>query len=411
MTELLPHLRVIDLADDRGIFCARILGDMGADVIKIEPPTGDPARRIGPFFHDEPGIENSLYWQAYAANKRSVTLDIEQAEGRELLLRLVRDADFLVESFRPGYLAGLGLAYDDLKAANPELIYVSISPFGQDGPYSGMEATDLTGAALGGFMWLTGDDDRPPLRVSVSQFWALGAASAATGAMIAYWQRATTGRGQHVDSSCQQAMARTLSQAPWFWDAEQTILQRSGPYRPVGRGRRLRINFPCADGYVNFILPGGSIAARSMAALCAWMADEGEPDPILSSTDFAQYGFGMWPDEVIEALDKALTHFFASRTKRALADEALERRVLLFPVNDPADIYAYPQLEGRGYFRDVEAPDGGTLKTLGPWARLSATPMEVKRRAPRLGEHTGDALSGIGVGDIEQARLKREGVI
>src|SRR5665811_1299200 len=132
---MLSDYRVLDLADDRGIFCGRVLADLGADVIKVEPPWGDPARRLGPFHHDEPGIESSLFWQLYAINKRSLTLDIEAPPAREALLALVRTADFLIESFRPGYMDSLDLGYEALRRINPRLIYVSITPFGQTGPY------------------------------------------------------------------------------------------------------------------------------------------------------------------------------------------------------------------------------------------------------------------------------------
>jgi len=169
------------MTDDRGIFCGRVLGDLGADVIKVEPPTGDPARRIGPFYHDDPGVENSLYWQVYSVNKRGVTLNIEAATGRDLLLKLVETADFLVESYRPGYLAGLGLGYEDLHKVNPRLIYVSVTAFGQAGPYAHYAVTDLTGVALSGFTHLTGDADRAPVRVSVPQFWLLGGGAGAAG--------------------------------------------------------------------------------------------------------------------------------------------------------------------------------------------------------------------------------------
>ena len=142
---MLSKYRVLDLADDRGIFSGRILGDMGADVIKVEPLWGDPARRIGPFYHDETDIESSLFWQLYATNKRSVTLDIGAAAARDALLKLVASSDFLIESFRPGYLEGLGLGYESLRTLNPRLIYVSITPFGQFGPYRDYSATDITG--------------------------------------------------------------------------------------------------------------------------------------------------------------------------------------------------------------------------------------------------------------------------
>ena len=408
---MLSSYRVIDLADDRGMFCGRVLGDLGADVIKVEPPSGDPARRIGPFYKDNPARENSLFWQAYAANKRGITLDLEQDAGRGLLRKLVGTADFLVESFRPGYLAERGLGYDQLREVNPRLIYVSITPFGQDGPYSGYEATDLTGVALSGFMYLTGDEDRAPLRVSAPQFWELGGAAGAAGAMVALAHRATSGRGQHVDVSCQQAMARTLSHAPQFWDMNGTILKRSGPFRPIGTDRRLRVNWECADGYVNFIQPGSTTGGRNMQALCQWMEEEGFPEPMLARTDFAAYGFGQLPEEVLDRMHEVLGRFFKARTKHYLSTNALQRRVLLFPVHDQADVAGYTQLEARGFFREVAMEDGDTLKTLGPWVKSSLKPLRPPHRAPSLGEHNAEVYASLGLGARELADLHAAGVV
>lgn len=389
---MLSSYRVLDLADDRGIFCGRLLGDLGADVIKVEPPGGDAARRVGPFHHDDPGIEASLYWQLYAINKRSVVLNVEDAASRDALLRLVRSADFFVESFKPGYLDALGLGYEDLALVNPELIYVSITPFGQTGPYRDMQATDLTGMALSGFMHLTGDEDRPPVRVTVPQFWTLGGAAGAAGAMVAHNQRRATGLGQHVDVSCQQAVARTLSHAPQYWDLNQVNLKRRGPFRPVG-DRAMRVNWECADGYVNFIQPGGVVGGRNMAALCAWMDEEGFGVPVLSATDFGSIGFGMITAEILEAMNVGLGRFFSANTKAFLADGALKRRVLLFPVNTPADVYDYPQLAARHYFQRIDPPTGESYDTLGMFIRSSAKPLAIRRRAPMLGEHTDEVLN------------------
>jgi crotonobetainyl-CoA:carnitine CoA-transferase CaiB-like acyl-CoA transferase len=389
---LLSSYRVIDLADDTGIFCGRILGDLGADVIKVEPLSGDSARNIGPFHHDEHGAESSLYWQLYAINKRSVTLNIEASENRDSLLQLVRSSHFLVESFQPGYLDSLGLGYADLRRENPMLIYVSITPFGQTGPYRDLHATDMTGMALSGFMHLTGDEDRPPVRSTVPQFWTLGGAAGAAGAMVAHQQRRLTGVGQHVDVSCQQAVARTLSHAPQYWDLNRVNLKRRGPFRPVG-DRAMRVNWECADGYVNFIQPGGVVGGRNMAALCAWMDDEGFGVPLLSETDFGSIGFGMITVEILEAMNVGLGRFFQANTKGYLADGALKRRVLLFPVNTPADVYDYPQLAARNYFQRITPPTGDPYDTLGMFVRSSAKPLGIRRRAPMLGEHTFEVLN------------------
>lgn len=408
---MLSNYRVLDLADDRGIFCGRILGDLGADVIKVEQPTGDPARYLGPFLNDEPMIENSLFWQAYSANKRGITLDIENPDAREILLKLVKTAHFFVESYRPGYLSAIGLGYKDIQEINPGIIYISITPFGQNGPYANYEATDLTGMALSGFMYLTGDADRPPVRVSGPQFWLLGGAAGAAGAMLAHHHWRSSQRGQHVDVSCQQAMARTLSHAPQFWDLNEVILKRSGPFRPMGSGMGLRTNWECKDGYVNYIQPGGLAGGRSMASLCAWMEEEGYGDSYLSNTDFGQYGFGEMPEDLLQAMDKGLGLFFKANTKAHLSAGALERRVLLFPVNDPSDVLSYPQLLARGFFQEAEGPDEHKFTTLGPWVRLSEEQMRLRRRAPRLGEHNQEIYESLGLNPNEIQNMRAEGAI
>src|SRR5271170_2509789 len=157
MTMLSPY-RVLDLTTERGLLCGQMLGDLGADVIKVEPPGGSAARMIPPFLGDQPHPDRSLYWWAYNRNKRSVTVDLARPQGREIVFDLVRGADFLVESFNPGYLESLGLGYDALAALNPALIYVSITPFGQDGPKANYADADLIVMAAGGPLILTGDD-------------------------------------------------------------------------------------------------------------------------------------------------------------------------------------------------------------------------------------------------------------
>src|SRR5690606_36840184 len=156
-TAMLAPYRVLDLTDERGLLCGKILADLGADVIQVEPPGGNSARRIAPFHRDEPGLERSLFWWAYAANKRSITLDLASADGRALFEQLAGSAHFVIESGRPGELAALGLGYERLAALNPELIVVSITPFGQTGPYATWLASDLVGMGMGGFMYVTGD--------------------------------------------------------------------------------------------------------------------------------------------------------------------------------------------------------------------------------------------------------------
>ena len=282
---LLAPYRVLDLSDERGLLCGRILADLGADVLQVEPPHGSSARNIGPFYEDVPDRERSMFWWSYAANKRSITLDPSTNDGRALLLRLVDTADFLVESSLPGYMQSLGLDYDSLQAVNPRLVMVSITPFGQDGPYSQYMASDLTGVALGGLLYMTGDHDRPPVQIGYPQFYLLGGAGGATGAMLAHNHRALTGEGQHVDVSCQQAVAKALSQAPQSWDVEGVLVKRMGAYRMHTGGMLRRVNWTCKDGFVNYQLSTGPGGGRSMRALLQWMDEKGMGDEELNQID------------------------------------------------------------------------------------------------------------------------------
>ena len=197
---MLSCYRVLDLTDEKGFLCGKSLGDFGADVIKIEKPGGDPGRSIGPFYHDSPEPEKSLYWFAFNANKRGITLDIETADGREIFKRLVRTADVVIESFKPGYLDGLGLGYQVLSSINPAVILTSISGFGQKGPYRDFNDRDLAVWALSGYMYITGEPDRPPLAPSYPHAHLVGAMNGAVGTMVALCQRRLTGHGQQVDA-------------------------------------------------------------------------------------------------------------------------------------------------------------------------------------------------------------------
>ena len=205
----LSGYRALDLADERGCFCGKILGDFGVDVIKIERPGGDLARNIGPFYHNIPHPEKSLYWFAFNTSKRGITLDIETSTGGEIFLRLVKGAYFVIESYRPRHMQGLGLGYEVLSQINPRIIMTSITPFGQTGPYRDYQATDLILMALSGLMFTTGDPDRPPLRISVPQAYLHGGVNAAVGTLIAHYYRELTGEGQLVDVSIEQSPQKT----------------------------------------------------------------------------------------------------------------------------------------------------------------------------------------------------------
>lgn len=410
---LLSPYRVVDLTDERGILCGKILADLGADVIQIEPPGGSSARLVGPFYHDEVHPERSLFWWSYAANKRSITLNLASSDGRSLLRRLVQSTHFLIESFPPGHMERLDLGYDALAAINPALIVVSVTPFGQDGPYAQYKASDLNGMGMAGFMYLTGDPDRPPARVGVPHFYLHGAAAGATGAMIAHTQRVLTGRGQHVDVSCQEAVARTLASAPQLFAIEKTVIRRQGSYRQTGDTTFMRITWPCKDGFVNFQLSGGAGAGRSVNNLIQWMEEEELGDPSLTGLDWTTLGYGMITKELLERVVPPVERFLMSHTKAELFEGAVKRRILLFPVATARDIMQNTQLQARDYFRQVSHLDLATTITYpGPFVRASATPLELRRLAPKVGEHNAEIyLEDLGLTREELVRLREAGAI
>src|ERR1700752_2213333 len=206
---MLSPYRVLDLTDEGALICGQILGDLGADVILVEPPGGVRARTVGPFQGNEHNANKSLNFWALNRNKRSIIINLETSAGRESLLQLVKTADVLVESFAPDHLDRLNLGYTALTGVNPGLIMVSITPFGQQGPKARWAATDLTVTAASGALFITGDDDRPPVHMSIPQADFDAGAEAAAGALIALCARWRDGLGQHVDVSAQTAMMMT----------------------------------------------------------------------------------------------------------------------------------------------------------------------------------------------------------
>ncbi|RLB00442.1 MAG: CoA transferase, partial [Deltaproteobacteria bacterium] len=203
--------RILDLTDEKGQLCGRMLADLGLDVIKIENPGGDDCRNYGPFYKDIHEPEKSLFWFFYNMNKRGITLDITKSEGQVLLKRLVEKADAVIESFSPGYLGGLGLDYDSLTRVNPQIIMTSITPYGQNGPYKNRKLSDLVANAVGGYAYITGPSDRAPVRISgVDQSYCHAGSHAAVGTLIALIHRNRFGSGQQVDVSIQESVVWTL---------------------------------------------------------------------------------------------------------------------------------------------------------------------------------------------------------
>jgi len=403
----------LDLSDEKGFLCGRILGDLGSDVIKIEPPGGDPSRRIGPFYKDIPDPEKSLYWFAYNANKRGITLNIETQEGQEIFKKLVSRAHFVIESFPPGYMDSLNLGYADLSEVNPAIILTSITPFGQSGPYSHYKASDIVEMGMCGLMYLCGDPDRPPVRISFPQAYLHAGAEAAVGTMVAHYYRETTGQGQWVDVSIQEAAYMGTMNAPLFWELEQRILKRAGVRRTgLTTGVLQRQIWACKDGYVNMPIYGGEVGIKSNRALAKWMDEEGMADDFLRAIDWDNFDMAKGDQETWAHMERLIERFFLNHTKEELYTKGLEQRAMIYPVSTPQDIAENQQLQARGYWVQIEHPElGETITYPGPAVKASLTPMQIRRRAPLIGEHNQQVYTELGFSEEEIITLKRRGII
>jgi len=386
---MLNGYRVLDLTDDKGALCSRILADLGADVIKIEKPEGDKSRNIGPFFQNISDPAKSLFWFAYNLNKRGITLDIETRDGQELFVRLVGKADFVIESFPVGYMEGLGLDYSALSKINPHIVMTSITPFGQTGPSKDYKASDIVVMAMGGFMYITGNPEDPPLRLSVPQAFLLASAHAAAATMIAHYYRQTSGTGQHVDVSAQQCVVWELANAIPLWELNQIILKRAGSYLS-GRwtGTKQRLLWPCKDGYVIFYVMGGIAGAQTNRSIFKWMEEENMAPDYFREFDWETLDMTEQTQGMQQLIEEPIANFFLLHTKEELYVEGQKRDIVIGPVSSLGDILADPQLASRNFWIDIEHNEpGATIRYPGAFVKASETPCVIECRAPLIGEH------------------------
>lgn len=388
---MLSNLRVLELSDNEALLAGQMLADLGADVTVVEPPGGAGLRQRGFYFKGEAGTERSLAWWAYNRNKRGMTLDLESNEGRDEFCRLASSADVVLESFAPGHLESIGCGYERLSAANPGLVLVSITPFGQSGPKAAWAATDLTALAASTVLLMNGDDDRPPVAVAVPQAYLHAASEAAVGALIALESRRHDGLGQHVDVSA-QAAAMMATQA--------TVLASPWGDRPTKRmaggvnfgGIPVRFVNPAKDGFVSVTFLFGSAAGPFSRRLMEVMFEEGIVDAATRDKDWINYTglilTGQEPvSELLRCMD-AISVFTQRHTRGELLQMAMDRGLLIVPVNTVEDLARSPQLAARQFWRELEHDAlSATVTYPGPFARFGGTPITYRRPAPALGEH------------------------
>ncbi|MEK7354761.1 MAG: CoA transferase [Chloroflexota bacterium] len=408
---MLSPYRVLDLTDEKGLLSGKILGDLGADVIKVERPGGDIARNIGPFYHDEPDPEKSLFWFAMNTSKRGITLNIETVDGREIFKKLVKTADFVIESFPPGYLDKLGLGYKDLEKINPGIIMVSITAFGPTGPYKDWKISDIVGWAMGGEMNLVGDADRPPIRMSHhSQVYLQAGADGAMGALTALYHRSATGEGQQVDvSTLDSAAYSSIYYNPAPWNTQRTMFGKRGEARGAHRTTNI---YPCKDGYVCYS-HGGSNRLSPSLPIIKWMEMEGFTTDFLKNFDWKRPDFIQISQDEMDQIEGPTARFFMAHSKAELLDGAVKYQIMLYPVATTNDMLENPQLAARGFWVELEHPELGIDLTYpGAFGTFSETPIRITRRAPLIGEHNKEIYGKeLGLSRDKLLILKQAGVI
>ena len=398
----LEGYRVLDLSGPLGVYCGKLMADMGADVIKVEPPGGDPMRMVGPFIGQRPDPDRSLNWLHFNTNKRSITLDIGTPDGAGLLRRLARDADVLLETCRPGFLDGLELGYDALSRLNPGLVYVSITAFGQTGPYRDYAASDLVGFAMGGYMYVTGWPHTPPTRLWGSQAYHATSNRAYIATLIAVYHRMNTGEGQYIDVSMQEAVAATTEHVNMAYHYGGASAVRCG----FRHGGQFVATWRCKDGYASIT----TNTQKAWDELRGWMAEDGMVGDLMDEKYDSLFVLrgdqSLHIEELIESW--TLTHTRAEITGRGQGGHHPWG-----PVTTPEELLDNPQLWDRGFLMNVEHPGlGATLTYPGAPYIFSESPWKLRSTAPSVGEHNADVYGDeLGLSPRELSELSRSGVV
>lgn len=407
MSGPLQGVRVLDLTGPAGNYCGKLFGDLDADVILVEPPGGSELRREGPFIGDSAHLEASLAFAYHNTSKRGLVLDLDHEEGQAVLRELASSASLMLVTARPADMARRGLDYAALCERNPALVYVSITPFGLSGPYADYVAEDIVAMALGGMLYLAGYPDGPPLAAHGKLAYAAASLFAAVAGLAALLSAEETGEGELVDVSIQECVVMGMENAAQFYDLEGTVRKRyAGEQRQAGAGV-----YHCKDGMF-YMLAGGVASNRFWSNFVEWLMEEGVPGA-------EELTAPRWNDMAYLTSKEAKTRFAAvfnlfarTKTKLELYAVGQQRRIPICPVATPADIMQSRQLRHREFFVKPEhilAREPITMP--GAPYRFSATPWRLQRRAPMLGEHTGEILREIGY-DAERIEvLLREGVV
>ncbi len=392
----LHGIRVLDLSDLQASYCGKLLADMGADVIKVERPGGDPTR--GATSPGGVGEAPGPLFQFYNTSKRGITANLDEARGRELLRRLLQDADVLIESEPPGRLDERGLGYADLSRDNPRLVMVSVTPFGQSGPRRHWRASDTVAQAAGGMVFVNGHPGEPPLRALGPQAYHSASTYAAFAAVLALLGREDTGRGQWIDVSIQECVVAAVEHVSSFYQQTGSVEERRGT---LHWSRTFRLG-RCRDGHLLHSILG------DWTSLLEWVRADGVArdlvDPEWEEHEYRRTHC----DHLFDVLDA----WVADRSVEEVAEAAQLRRLPYAAAVPLERVPDDPQLRARGFFVDVDHGEAeGQVCYPGAPYRFSATPWRISRRPPRPGEHNREIYAEIGVDGEALEQLRRDGVV
>lgn len=395
-TSLLAEYRVLDLSSSMGGFCSKLLRDLGMDVIKVEPPAGDTTRREAPFAKGQGYPEGSLRFAYLNAGKRGITLNIANPDGQKLLLDLVARSDIVLEDFAPGYLSAHNLGYEILVERNPKLILVSLTGFGQDGPYAQFATPDIVGNAMGGLLYISGDPQMTPCNPPETQSYYYASLFASYGAMLAVWQRETHGIGAWIDASIQASMA-LHEHVAFNYSAEGRVMKRAGSQHQHNAPANL---FQCKNGWIALFVTQN----HWPILLKVW----DDHDPALDDPKWINSNLRRQNADYINA---QVTSFTSRFFKEDLAELMQENGIPGLPVNSPSDFMKDPHIQARGFFAEVTHPILGTFAQ-----PRSPFMIDGKRGAPMpaplLGQHNQDVFCGeLGLSAKELAVLVAKGII
>ncbi|MQF69724.1 CoA transferase [SAR202 cluster bacterium AD-804-J14_MRT_500m] len=398
----LSGYQVLDLSGPIGVYCGKLMADMGARVIKIEPPGGDPMRKIGPFINDEAHPERSLYWLHFNTNKESITLDLSSKRGAELYRRLATNSDLVLETFHPNFMDSLDLSYTALSKHNPDLIYLSVTPFGRTGPYKDYKGSDLVGLAMGGYLYVTGWPHTPPTRLWGEQAYHATSNRAFIAALLAIYQRQTTGFGQSIDVSMQESVAATTEHVGLTYLYQGASATRCG-FKHAGR---FVATWKCKDGYVSITTPN----RRAWDDLREWMSNDGMVEDLMDPTYDDVF---LVREQHSEHIENIVSRWALIHTRDEITKWGQSRHHPFGPASLPHELINNPQLLDRGFFHTSELQGLGVSATHpGAPYHLTLSPWQLKRSSPTIGQHNDSIYKkDLGLKDSDLDSLHASGVI